>query len=373
MIYFIFTLVILSIIINRYSVEHILDNVEYKRRISSQLLEVDEQFQLESIVENRKFIPVTFLRLSERFPAQMVYNIEENVLKTPDCIYHNATMFILPYQRIKRSYRVSLNHRGEYKLIDAGITAGDFLAFKTTSKYVEYLQRVVVMPKAADLQTDIMPYGGYTGDISIKRWIIEDPILNIGIRGYTGVEPQKTIHWPSSLRQNKLMVKKFDHTTNSNVVVMLNIECSEPFYVAIDKDKIEKCLSIARSVFEELEKNSIPYGMWTNAEKNSVEGLGFEMLQGLGSNHFYSIMERLGCAAYSPCIEFVDAVSHVSANNANDTTYIIITPEIFDDYIDYINDLNKKCDRLAVISLQEQNLEKLDSSISAFIERGDIA
>lgn len=373
MIYFIFVLVILSIIINGYSIRHILDNVEYKRHISSHLLEINEQFQLESIIENRKIIPVTFLKLSEKFPVQLVYSSQENVLKTSEYIYHNTTMFLLPYQRIKRSYMVSFNHRGAYKLIEADITAGDFLAFKTSNKYVEYIQRVVVMPEAADLQADIMPYGGYTGNISIKRWIIEDPILNAGIREYTGVEPQKTIHWPSSLRQNKLMVKKFDYTTDSNVVIMLNIECSEPFYISIDADKIEKCLSIARALFEELESSNIPYGMWTNAEKNSAGGIGFEMLKGLGSNHFYNIMERLGSAAYTPCIEFKEAVSYISVKNANDTTYIIITPEIFDDYVDYINNLNKRCDRLAVISLQEQNLEKLDASISTFVERGDIA
>lgn len=371
MIYFIFILVIAGIIINAYSVKHILDNVEYKRNFSSELLEVDEQFQIESIIENRKLFPVAFLQVCERYPAQLIYNHEENLLKSPEFIYHTSTMFVLPNQRIKRTYKVRFNHRGKYDLTDVNLKAGDFLAFKTTNKYIEGAQSLVVMPKAAELETDIVAYGGYTGDISIKRWIVEDPILNIGIREYTGVEPQKTIHWPSSLRQNKLMVKKFDYTTNSNVVLLLNIECTEPFYIAIDPDKVEKCLSIARSVFEELEKTGIPYGMWSNAEKNSAGGIGFEMLQGLGSKHFYSIMERLGCAVYSAIMDFKDALSYLSEQNNKDTTYIIVTPEVFDDYISYLNELNKRCDKMAVIALQQRNLDKLDAGISTFVERGD--
>ncbi len=78
--------------------------------------------------------------------------------------------------------------------------------------------------------------------------------MTIGIREYTGNEPERYIHWPSSMKYNELMVRNFDFTTDNSVLIALNIETMKPSWEPIEEDLIENCISIARGVMEELEE-----------------------------------------------------------------------------------------------------------------------
>ncbi len=75
------------------------------------------------------------------------------------------------------------------------------------------------------MQEELAPAGALLGDISVRRWIVDDPpLMTIGIREYTGNEPERYIHWPSSMKHNKLMVKNFDFTTDNSVLIALNMK-----------------------------------------------------------------------------------------------------------------------------------------------------
>lgn len=370
MIWFFITLIVVCYIINLLSQKHILSNLVYKRNISKRLVEVDEEFEIETIVENRKLLPVSFLQVCERFPKELKYKVEGNMLETATYTYHTTTMRIMPYQRVKRRFKVRFDKRGKFTLQDVEVIGGDFLAFKTSNKYFDFLQNIITMPKSFNINKDLVPYGDYNGDVSVKRWIIEDPILTVGLREYTGVEPQKTIHWPSSIRTGKLMVKNFDFTTDSSTLILLNAECSQPFWEKIEPDLIEKCISISRGIMEEFENENIPYALWSNGESNELDK-NVAFIQGLGSNHFFSIMEALGAMCYGVNMDFVKGLSDILNKPGNFTTYVIITPKLFDNYIEYINLLNKRCSKLVVITLDSTNLGKLDDGILSFIERRD--
>ena len=99
---------------------------------------------------------------------------------------------------------------------------------------------IIIFPQKLDIEKSITPLGSFNGDISVKRWIIDDPLMTIGIREYTGNESERFIHWPSSLKYNSLMVKNFDFTTDNNVLIALNIESMKPYWQCIDEEAIEK-------------------------------------------------------------------------------------------------------------------------------------
>lgn len=370
MIWFFITLILVCYILNLLSQKYVLFNLIYKRNISKRLVEINEEFEIETVIENRKWLPVSFLQVCERFPKELKYKVEGNILETSIYTYHTTTMSIMPYQRVKRRFKVHFCSRGKYTLQDVEVIGGDFLAFKTSNKYFDFLQNIIVMPESFNINKGLVPYGDYNGDISVRRWIIEDPVLTVGLREYTGIEPQKTIHWPSSLRTGKLMVKSFDYTTESSALILLNAECSEPFWAKIEPDLIEKCISISRGVIEEFENQSIPYAFWSNGESSELDK-NVTFIQGLGSSHFFSIMEALGAMCYGVNMEFVKGLSDILNKPGDFTTYVIITPRIFDDYVEYINLLNKRCMKLVVITLSITNLDKLDDGILSFIERRD--
>ncbi|MBC7320756.1 DUF58 domain-containing protein, partial [bacterium] len=225
MAYLLLFLIIVGIILNRLSKKYTLFGVTYQREISKKILEIGEDFHITTVVENRKLFPVTFLQIIERFPAGIEYKFRADQFKTVEFLYHTITMFLLPFQRIKRVYTAVSNKRGRYIFEDVSLIGGDLLGLNTFVKSVRYNQELIVLPKSTDLGREIVPYGNYNGNLSVQRWIIDDPTMIIGIKEYTGLEPAKTIHWPSSLRTGNLMVKKFDFTLENTAMIILNVEC----------------------------------------------------------------------------------------------------------------------------------------------------
>lgn len=370
MIYLLFFLILLGIIINVFSQKYILSNIYHTRELSKKVLEIGEEFTITTIIENRKIIPITFLQVIEQLPSILEYKfkLEKSIAK--GFFYHTMTFFLLPFQRIKRSYKAICNSRGRYIFGEISLLGGDFLGLNVVSKNFLVNQEIVVLPKKMDIEKEIIPYGDYNGDVSVKRWIIEDPTMIIGIREYTGQEPAKTIHWPLSLKHGDLMVKNFDFTYENNSMIILNVECSRPYWLKIDESVIESCISIARGVGEIFYERKIPFGFTTNAliygfsrEENVIHPSS-------GDLHLSNFLEYLGRISYNVNMPLENILRSYLGKKPFISTYVIITPQILKEYIPYINSLNYELIRVIIISLYPDNLELISPNIMKYFIKG---
>ena len=351
-------IILLIYLINKWTLSEGYTNLSYRMEIKNNVAEVGEKIQIYSILENNKFLTVPFLEVNEKFP------------KGFNMISNRYTTFIMPYQRVKRGYKIVGEKRGLYNIKDVDFDLGDFIGFKFKNKYTKIKKEIIVLPEKLDLQEEIVPIGSLNGDICVKRWIVDDPLMTIGIREYTGNEPERYIHWGSSMKYNKLMVKNFDFTTDNSVLVALNTETMKPSWQPIEKDLIEKCISIARGVMEELESEKIPYGFATNAHNDlSIYEKGYYYHTGLGEHHLENFIEILGRLSYKVDTFFENTIRNIAKKQGNYTTVVIITPRILDTYIESINTLNKTVSRTVVISLEDEYLEKLHKDIIKYRSR----
>lgn len=374
MFYIFVFLVILGYVLNSISKKYILNEVKYKRKLSSTELEIGEEFHIYTILENKKLLPVTFLQVKERFPVSMQYKFKVDETSNMDYLYHTTTMMILPYQRIKRDYVVKFNDRGRYLMRNVTLTAGDFLGLNTVSREVEYSDEIIVYPKALDLENEVTQVGEFIGDISVKRWIIDDPLVTSGIREYTGFEPEKTIHWPSSLKHGSLMVRNFDYTSDNSVFIILNIECFKPHWSGINKEAIEKTYSLVRALMDELEQEHIKYGFTTNSQISEHFNGENYLRSSLGEEHYYDILTSLGSADYSISVPFEKLISNTISWHVSCKTYIIITPVVLENYIEPINEMSYMVDKTILFSVASKNMEELKENIIKFtVEEGDKA
>ena len=286
-----------------------------------------------------------------------------------DLLNHTTTMYLLPYQRKKRTYFILASERGDYKFRDISLALGDFVGLNTAYEELEMLQELVVLPKSIQLKDGIVPYGSYNGDVTVRRWILDDPLMIMGVREYTGREPEKHIHWSSSLKQGRLMVKNFDFTTDNNVLIVLNVESCKPFWADIDGDSIEYCISICRGLIEEMERERIPYGFTTNSQVGNFYDGEKITPTGIGPAQFNFLIEMLGRITYSLSVTFEELLTNLCSNGFANTTYVIITPKVFESYIEPIKKLNAKANKLVLISRDEKNLGILPNSIIKYVER----
>lgn len=363
MIYTFIILIFLGIVLNLLSEKYVFQDLVFKRNVSKSVVEIGENVEIFTILENKKILPVSFLHIIEYYPASMKYKDSQNVTENIEYVEHETTMFLLPFQRKTRKFSVYFDKRGRYIFNNISLTGGDLLGKETYSKQLYYQNDVTVLPRSLSIDEVMVPYGNFMGNISVKRWIMEDPIINIGIREYTGFESQRHIHWPSSLKYNKIMVKQYDHTTDYRVMIVTNIECSKPFWSNIDGRKIETCLSLTRGIIDEFESKAIPYGFTSNCTKVS-SNKSITIPYGCGTSHYYNIVEILGKADYAVTTQFENILHDILKSNYLNTTYVIITPLVLDSYVDLINKLGEKCSKVLLCSLKDYNLDKLNNIMS---------
>lgn len=318
----------------------------FKQRFSKQYVEISEQIVLETILENDKWLPVLHLLVSQHMGDSC------ELLKIEYCTY------LLPKQRLVRKQELSFKVRGKYTPDTPNLAIGDFLGLKETKCRVNYAPDLVVLPLKRPLDAQVTLFGSTNGSVSVKRWILDDPLMPLGIREYTGFEPQKYIHWGATARLGKLMVKQFDFTQDTEVLVLLNMEIEKPTGEYIDLNLGEEAIVTARSFVEFFEENNSPYAFISN-EKNDSDKM-FQVNSGLGERHQIDILRHLGEVEFKRTFFIENIISSISEGKRLYQTVVLVTPKILDSYVEPINQLSKYVPKLIVCAMDPSNFFKLD-------------
>lgn len=312
--------------LEKQSRDHCLDGLKYDVRTDRRCVECGETFRMNTTVTNDKRLPVLFLKLAEYIPAELRIDPaqrgrlfrSESLFQSENTTLHQS-MYILGYQKVKRSLEVSLEKRGRYLLRGARLTAGDLLGLKEETEQVDLIREIVVKPEREDIHEIERAFGGYLGDISVMRFINPDPIQTIGFREYTGREPQRDISWKQTLRMNRLMVKQYDYTAEERSSVLVDISGGTA-------EEIEACFRIARGVCEYLEDHRIVYGFYTNAVRVASDFAESYIPDGIGNVHLETVLEQMGRADHMTVCPTAKLLEQTIINHSDTRSYVMITP-----------------------------------------------
>jgi len=297
-------LILLAIValVQARSMDDPLKGIEFDYHCSKLLVEPGEEFEIVSTITNtrRRFVP--FVKLDQAFPKELeIKGVKASVTAVDSRGYsrYTATLYLMPKSRQIRRFSATLPGRGRYLFQGAYLRGGDFLGIKDQLKKYNILREMVVYPKTVAIGDIQMVMGGIMGDISVRRLLIEDPILVAGFRDYTGREPMKAISWNHSARTGKLMVKQFDYTIDPAVSIILDVEGNG---LEGDAAKKEFAFSATRALCQTLEERGMKYDFLTNATTADSFARWSYLAESSGIRHFSVIMEGLGRASHY-CVE----------------------------------------------------------------------
>ncbi len=299
------------------------DCLEVELAFSKQLVEPGESFQLEVTLTNsrRSFFP--FIRVEIPLPEGCSPDIPESRIyrDSRGRVYVDFTTWVAPRQRMRREFPISFCERGRYLIQKLSLQGGDFLGLNTTGSEKLLLAELVVMPREARQAAVDEALGGTLGDISVRRFLYEDPVLTVGYRDYTGREPFKMISWTQAARTGKLMVKQYDYTAEASACVILHIP-EQPE----EKEVLEECYCLARTICRELEEKRISYAFCTNS-LTIGDFDSFRMVsKGLGERHFLHIMEGLGRAEPQARQSCEELLRQAAMGSEETKSFLFITP-----------------------------------------------
>lgn len=296
--------------------------LQFKGSCDRAMAEPGELITWNGTVDNTSRLPIPFVRVIETFPVQAKVEADTAWVKS-HCNssmkqwYVEEKMSLKPRQSRTRSVSFSFQKRGVYALGSYQLSAGDLLGFREAGKFGDG-KDIVIIPERSKNPKSIEALGGFLGDISVRRFILEDPILTVGFRDYTGREPMKAISWTRTAAAGALQVRQYDHTAEQHVMILLNVE-------GAGEDELEECFRLMRTVCEELEKKKIPYGFRTNGNLPGPIGKLFWLAEGLGQRHMNTILYGLGQADDTSFFSLRYLTRQTLNHRKSNESYIVVT------------------------------------------------
>jgi len=324
---FIIATILIIIVVQAWSYRYALTGIDYTSESSNRLVEEDEVFEFITILTNHSSRFVPYLRIDEVFPENVQLEHKDVPLAG---IYvkeqtYTTSAYLMPRSQLERRNNISIADRGCYVFRGAYLSGGDFLGLNEEAMFYATYNEVVVYPKAITSPKLLEMLGGFLGDVSVRRFIQEDPVLIAGIREYTGSEPFKQLSWKHTARLNQLMVKQFDYTLEPKITVLVDSSVKDK--IGEYAEHIETCLSLASGVCHYLEQKMITYDFICNAFLRLGVKSDNYLPEGLGPKHFDTVLEWLGRSTYYPNETFSHTLERLLTKQEKNRSTILIIPQ----------------------------------------------
>jgi MoxR-like ATPase len=125
-----------------------------------------------------------------------------------------------------RSYlaRTWLTQRGVYRLGPTTLASGDPFGLFTVKRTFSHADSLLVLPLILPIVDFPSPAGYLPGGKAIRRKSFEITPHASGVREYIHGDPLKRIHWPTSARRDRLMVKEFEQDPQAEIWLFLDAQ-----------------------------------------------------------------------------------------------------------------------------------------------------
>lgn len=151
-----------------------------------------------------------------------------------------SRLFTLVMGRQHRSYtgRTWLTRRGSFQLGPTRLSVGDPFGLFTAGTEFQPKDTLVVFPMIHEIRSFYSPQGMLTGGPVIRRKSSDITPHAAGVREYVPGDAMKRIHWPTSARRGRLMVKEFEQDPQAEVWVYLDSQKSVHYQLAHKEQEV---------------------------------------------------------------------------------------------------------------------------------------
>lgn len=286
--------------------------------VDTTLVEPDETATLYYSVRNPHRLPLLYVGFSLYLDTKVTVCEDRDFCRLHVRADDSGTIvshhFFLPARGVfSGKLRLSLGKRGLQELGRYFLETGDFLGLYPIIRTDAISKKIICTAEKCAADEPPFP-GGELGELSVRRFILDDPTMLLGYRDYTGREPMKQISWTQTAKLGRLMVRQNDYTTDRVAVVLVNMDSSQ-------RPLMESCLRLVRTVCEQLEAAKVPYALMSNGDLLSVP-------EGIGREHLFFILRKLGLSRLTGFTSFRSLVDRCVRLRRSNCSYIVITPSL---------------------------------------------
>jgi len=223
--------------------------VDYRRVFSERRAFCGETVEVSLQVDNRKLLPLSWLRLEDTFPTSLPLEGGEVVVSSGTNLGTLSTIFSLKWhQRLGRRYKMHCTHRGFYPFGPATLESGDLFGLFRSSRRHEGQDWLIVYPEVLSLVELGLPAKDPFGDMREHRRMFEDPSRTVGVREHQQEDGFRRIHWKATARQQRMQARDYEPTTSIKVVLFLNVATLPRHWLGTIPQLLERAVSVTASI-----------------------------------------------------------------------------------------------------------------------------
>ncbi|MGB9779799.1 DUF58 domain-containing protein [Caldanaerobacter sp.] len=364
--WFILIVAVLLVLQAKLYKENIFKNLMIERKFEKNTVFPGDTTVLKLIVYNKKFFPVTYLKLQQKLPVELEMKRSQLVEKHDKVKYLHYTVYSLfPFQKITRKFELVASKRGIYNLFD-GIRAFSTDLFGSQEYEKEFMApaRLVVYPRLIDLKNFKVIANSVYGDLFVKRWIIEDPVIISGIRDYTNSDSFKSINWKATAKTQKLKVNKYDYTADKKILILFNVDFHRYILRTDEVEKFEKAIEVAATLSVNLIQEGIPVGLSTNAIC-LVDGDYTYIEPSAGEGQISRLLEIFAGMSFLKKYSKEDIISYISKVLPWGTDLLIVTPFVDEELLALAGKFFSDRE-VMILCMDLKGIEKVFSNVKVF-------
>jgi uncharacterized protein (DUF58 family) len=328
--------------------------IEYNRFFSLPAVFEDQELEMVESISNYKILPMPWIRVESKINKNLKFGREENRVIFHD-EFHRSVFSLFPYMKIVRRYSIKATKRGCYDTFSVALTCGNFFTVgKVNQQDYPVYARLLVYPKIIDIDKVPLPSHNWRGDLITKRWIFDDPFMISGVREYQYGDPLNRVNWTASARSNNLQVHQLDYTTETNLMILLNVDIFKDAEEEIfDKSRIENGIVYAASILYYFISEGIKVGFGTNGKMVDDENKEIFIPPESSYEHMYYILEVMAKLRLLRRITFSTYIEQIVMDQPNKMDLLVITTYKDEIIHNQIEELKAKGHAVEVVMLGE--------------------
>ncbi len=272
--------------------------------------------------------------------------------------------------RQKRTYiaRTWLTQRGGFRLGPTRLISGDPFGLFRAEKVIPAQDVLVVLPMIYKINSFISPPGLLPGGQVIRRKALDVTPHAAGVREYAPGDPMKRIHWPSSVRRGRLIVKEFEQDPQAEVWLFLDAQSSIHAQKPYEPPLPNSAWMFGKRPRFELPPSTLEYAVSISAslahyflaQRRAVglvtAGRTFTVIPAERSvRQEAKILETLAFLEAESDLSIADLLAAQAGQLPQGSSAILITPTVFSTLLAAVDDLQRRKLQPVVILLMAES------------------
>ena len=340
--------------------------VGYERRFSEIRAFRGETVRLTLTVQNRKFLPITWLNIRDSFPAALPVS-GRDLPVSPATNQADFSTFWMPgpFQRITRNFDIECVERGFFRYGPTDMKSGDGFGFFSRSRALDNEERLIIYPTLYTVAELGLPTKNPFGETRAQGTLFEDPMRTIGVREWQSFDMPRRIHWKATARQQTLLSRVYEPSEEQEIQIFLNVATMERHWHGYIPELQERNISVAGSLAALAAELRLPVGLIANGALPGSDQ-PIRLLPGRNPDQLMHILELLAAVTPFSTGPMEQMLAHEAPRMPWAATLVVVTAIAHDPLLATLLDLSAAGRQLVLFTLAEEPPTRIMEKIPVY-------